>query len=158
MAGRHSFELSQVLPPALAPGRQNLQSTKTSGFSSVLTHLSSEPDEHKGLRPLINPGFFRWFWSFPPSAARAVFEWGRTFPRCGASFAACGAGGPARGPPGPRLPGARRQGQRRCRPRRAVPGTERGAAPAGYSKSPSSSSKSSMRRLAPDSMRQLRLR
>ena len=148
----------RTVTPSKAPGLQNPQSTKTSGFSSVLTHLSSEPDEHKVLRPLINPGVFRWFWSFSPSVPRAVFEWGRTFPRCGASFAACGAGGPARGPPGPRLPGARRPGQRRRQPRRAVPGTERGAAPAGYSKSPSSSSKSSMRRLAPDSMRQLRLR
>ena len=44
VAERHFFELSQVLPLAFAPGRQNLQSTKTSGFSSVLTHLSSEPD------------------------------------------------------------------------------------------------------------------
>ena len=44
VAERHFFELSQVLPLAFAPGRQNLQRTKTSGFSSVLTHLSSEPD------------------------------------------------------------------------------------------------------------------
>ena len=44
VAERHFFELSQVLPLAFAPGRQNLQSTKPSGFSSVLTHLSSEPD------------------------------------------------------------------------------------------------------------------
>ena len=74
MAERHFFELSQVLPLALAPGRQNPQSTKTSGFSSVLTHTPRGPSpapagqftlcrqsrmEHKGLRPLINPGVFR---------------------------------------------------------------------------------------------------
>ena len=44
VAERHFFELIQVLPLASAPGRQNLQSTKTYGFSSVLTHMSSEPD------------------------------------------------------------------------------------------------------------------
>ena len=38
VAERHFFELSQVLPLAFAPGRQNLQSMKPSGFSSVLTH------------------------------------------------------------------------------------------------------------------------
>ena len=31
-------------PLRRASGRQNPQSTKTSGFSSVLTHMSSEPD------------------------------------------------------------------------------------------------------------------
>ena len=36
--------LFQVLPLAYAPGRQNPQSTKTSGFSSVLTHMSSKPE------------------------------------------------------------------------------------------------------------------
>ncbi|MGN0799314.1 MAG: hypothetical protein ACI4NU_02655 [Christensenellales bacterium] len=44
VAERHFFEFLQVLPLASAPGRQNLQSTKTFGFSSVLTHMSSEPD------------------------------------------------------------------------------------------------------------------
>ena len=59
VAERHFFEHSQVLPLAFAPGRQNLQRTKTSGGSSVLTHtpqgtfscpcgaihlVSSEPD------------------------------------------------------------------------------------------------------------------
>ena len=44
VAERHFFELLRVLPLALAPGRQNPQSTKTYGFSSVLTHMSSEPD------------------------------------------------------------------------------------------------------------------
>ena len=44
VAFSHFFELSQVLPLAFAPGRKNLQGTKTSGVSSVLTHLSSEPD------------------------------------------------------------------------------------------------------------------
>ena len=34
MAERHFFELSQVLPLAFAPGRQNPQSTNPSGFSS----------------------------------------------------------------------------------------------------------------------------
>ena len=58
VAERHFFELLQVLPLASAPGRQNLQSTKTYGFSSVLTHMSSERIEYKGLRPLINPGGF----------------------------------------------------------------------------------------------------
>ena len=36
--------LFQVLPLAYAPGRQNPQSKKTSGFSSVLTHMSSKPE------------------------------------------------------------------------------------------------------------------
>ena len=40
---------------AFASGRRNPQSTKTSGFSSALTHMSSVRIEHKGLRPLINP-------------------------------------------------------------------------------------------------------
>ena len=44
VAERHFFEFLQVLPLAFAPGRQNPQSTKTSRFSSVLTHMSSEPD------------------------------------------------------------------------------------------------------------------
>ena len=44
VAFSHFFELSQVLPLAFAPGRKNLQGTKTSGASSFLTHLSSEPD------------------------------------------------------------------------------------------------------------------
>ena len=70
----HFFEFLRVSPIAFAPGRQNPQSTKTSGFSSVLTHTPRGPSlapagqftlcrqsrmEHKGLRPLINPGVFR---------------------------------------------------------------------------------------------------
>ena len=60
VAERHFFEFLRVLPckkmrfrPGKragtdplrrASGRQNPQSTKTSRFSSVLTHMSSEPD------------------------------------------------------------------------------------------------------------------
>ena len=44
VAYRHFFEFLRVLPLAFAPGRQNPQSTKPFGFSSVLTHMSSEPD------------------------------------------------------------------------------------------------------------------
>ncbi len=68
------FCVLRVLPLAFAPGRQNLQQTKPSGFSSVLTHTPRGPSlapagqftlcrqsrmEHQGLRPLINPGVSR---------------------------------------------------------------------------------------------------
>ena len=44
VAERHFFEFFRVSPLAFAPGRQNPQSTKTFGFSSVLTCMPSEPD------------------------------------------------------------------------------------------------------------------
>ena len=44
VANRHFFELFRVLPLTFVLGRQNPQGAKTSGFSSVLTHMSSEPD------------------------------------------------------------------------------------------------------------------
>ena len=40
----HFFEFLRISPLAFAHGRRNPQSTKTYGFSSVLTHMSSEPD------------------------------------------------------------------------------------------------------------------
>ena len=74
VAFRHFFEHSQVLPLAFAPGRQNLQRTKTSGGSSVLTHTppgdlllplrGNSPCvvraewNIRGRGPLSTPGFF----------------------------------------------------------------------------------------------------
>ena len=44
VAFSHFFEFLRVSPLAFALGRRNPQSTKTSGFSSVLTHMSSKPE------------------------------------------------------------------------------------------------------------------
>ena len=51
VAERHIFELSQVLPLAFAPGRQNLQRTKPYRFSSVLTRMPPEREKRMRLRP-----------------------------------------------------------------------------------------------------------
>ena len=61
VAKRHFFEFLRVSPLAFSPGRQNPQSTKTSGFSSVLTHMSSERIEHKGLIDRLQPRLFHAF-------------------------------------------------------------------------------------------------
>ena len=70
----HFFELSQVLPLAFAPGRQNLQRTNPSGVFSVLTHtpqgtfscpcgaihlVSSEPNGTYGAAATYQPRGFR---------------------------------------------------------------------------------------------------
>ena len=106
VAERHFFELSLVLPLPLAPGQQNPQSTKTSGFSSVLTHTPRGPSlapagqftlcrqsrmEHKGLRPLINPGVFRQAGAGAHAPACCMPKKGPGS-ACSAHFGFCGAG------------------------------------------------------------------
>ena len=127
VAERHFFELSLVLPLPLAPGQQNPQSTKTSGFSSVLTHTPRGPSlapagqftlcrqsrmEHKGLRPLINPGVFRQAGAGAHAPACCMPKKGHG-DACSAHFGFCGAGFRWAGQPGREADGLPAF-QRRC--------------------------------------------